>query len=295
MKLLGLFLLVWGSVVVGYSQNQPLQLIYRQSQPAYTLDSIRSTPTSMIFCCSFISHNKRSGGLNFNTRPEKGFWLYDKNSSASYPMKGIYNLRSNGKLVSAHVVGDMTASPSRTGSYTHFSFDVHFDSPPAELQQAHLIEGQGKLYDERHFNFYDIWIPPHQPNVEGWGKTIAQPINHPAQFSCNTLLLLSSLRYEPSTTDYSDPITCQFWVQQLAAYLKKHPETTLELHLHNATYDSKMNEILSRMRTKALARHLVREGIAVERLSLHWYGAERLLYPADSPLNQRVEIRLTCP
>ncbi|KKM85415.1 hypothetical protein LCGC14_1289240 [marine sediment metagenome] len=81
-------------------------------------------------------------------------------------------------------------------------------------------------------------------------------------------------------------------VCQHAAYLRQHPSVSVQIHGHSDNFGAEdYNRFLSRLRTSAVARLLVKEGIDESRILVaSWGSARPLATPDDRAANRRVEL-----
>ncbi|CAM4265778.1 OmpA family protein [Pseudoalteromonas byunsanensis] len=87
-------------------------------------------------------------------------------------------------------------------------------------------------------------------------------------------------------------------IAEVAAFLKEHESATVVLEGHaSAVGDAKYNQTLSEKRAKAVAKQLMDDGIAADRISTIGYGEERLKNTANTKeanaQNRRVEATIT--
>lgn len=80
-------------------------------------------------------------------------------------------------------------------------------------------------------------------------------------------------------------------VRQHAAYLKQHPCASVRIHGHSDNFGAEdYNCFLSRQRTKAVARLLIKEGVSESQiLVVSWGSAHPFTTPDDRAANRRVE------
>ncbi|MGO1461439.1 MAG: OmpA family protein [Marinobacter sp.] len=81
-------------------------------------------------------------------------------------------------------------------------------------------------------------------------------------------------------------------VRQHAAYLRQHPAICVRVNGHSDNFgEEDYNCFLSRLRTNAVVKLLVKEGIAESRLLVASWGSDRpLATPDDRAANRRVEL-----
>ncbi|MDO6441548.1 OmpA family protein [Marinobacter sp. 2_MG-2023] len=81
-------------------------------------------------------------------------------------------------------------------------------------------------------------------------------------------------------------------ILQHAAYLRQHPGVSILIHGHSDNFGAEdFNRFLSRQRTNAVARLLIKEGVAESRvLVASWGSARPLATPDDRAANRRVEL-----
>jgi len=81
-------------------------------------------------------------------------------------------------------------------------------------------------------------------------------------------------------------------IQQHAVYLTQHPAVSVRIHGHSDNFGAEdYNRFLSRLRTNAIAKLLMKEGIAESRLLVASWGSSRpLATPDDRAANRRVEL-----
>lgn len=81
-------------------------------------------------------------------------------------------------------------------------------------------------------------------------------------------------------------------IRQHAVYLRQHPSVSVRIHGHSDNFGAEdYNRFLSRLRTNAVARLLMGEGIAESRLLIASWGSVRpLATPDDRAANRRVEL-----
>ncbi|MBK1873238.1 MULTISPECIES: OmpA family protein [unclassified Marinobacter] len=81
-------------------------------------------------------------------------------------------------------------------------------------------------------------------------------------------------------------------VRQHAAYLRQHSSASVRIHGHSDNYGAEdYNYFLSRQRTKAVARLLIKEGVSESQILVaSWGSARPFTTPDDRAANRRVEI-----
>lgn len=81
-------------------------------------------------------------------------------------------------------------------------------------------------------------------------------------------------------------------LRQHAAYLKVHPELTVEIHGHTDTFgNEEYNAFLARLRASSAAKLLQAEGIRESRITVTGWGSRKpLTRPEDHAANRRLEI-----
>lgn len=81
-------------------------------------------------------------------------------------------------------------------------------------------------------------------------------------------------------------------IRQHAVYLRQHPAVSVRIHGHSDNFGAEdYNRFLSRLRTNAVARLLIKEGIAESRILVaSWGSARPLATPDDRAANRRVEL-----
>tara|TARA_R110002096_G_scaffold24491_7_gene77262 strand:- start:4274 stop:4831 length:558 start_codon:yes stop_codon:yes gene_type:complete len=81
-------------------------------------------------------------------------------------------------------------------------------------------------------------------------------------------------------------------ILQHAVYLRQHPAVSVRIHGHSDNFGAEdFNRFLSRLRTSAVARLLIKEGIAESRILVaSWGSARPFTTPDDRAANRRVEI-----
>ncbi len=81
-------------------------------------------------------------------------------------------------------------------------------------------------------------------------------------------------------------------IRQHAAYLRQHPSINIRIHGHADNFGAEdYNRFLSRLRTNAVARLLIEEGVCESRLlTASWGSARPFTTPDDRAANRRVEI-----
>lgn len=85
-------------------------------------------------------------------------------------------------------------------------------------------------------------------------------------------------------------------IRQHAAYLRHNPSVHIRVHGHSDNFGAEdSNRFLSRLRTTAVARLLMREGVEEARILVaSWGSARPLATPADHAANRRVELEYLC-
>lgn len=81
-------------------------------------------------------------------------------------------------------------------------------------------------------------------------------------------------------------------IQQHAVYLSQYPAVSVRIHGHSDNFSAEdYNRFLSRLRTNAVARLLIEEGVAeAQILVANWGSARPLATPDDRAANRRVEL-----
>ncbi|MFP3976973.1 OmpA family protein [Marinobacter sp. KMM 10035] len=81
-------------------------------------------------------------------------------------------------------------------------------------------------------------------------------------------------------------------IRQHAAYLRLHPSVSVRIHGHSDNFGAEdYNHFLSRLRTNAVVKLLVQEGIAEPRILVaSWGSARPFTKQEDRAANRRVEI-----
>jgi peptidoglycan-associated lipoprotein len=94
--------------------------------------------------------------------------------------------------------------------------------------------------------------------------------------------------FNKHTLDSSDSTI----VGQHAVYLRQHPAVSVRIHGHSDNFGAEdYNCFLSRLRTNAVARLLIKEGVAESRILITSWGSTRpLATPDDRAANRRVEL-----
>jgi hypothetical protein len=84
-------------------------------------------------------------------------WLLrDKASGKEFGLKGVYNIRHNGKLVENHIETGVFNLYSDDSDKMIVTCEVHFDPIPANVKVADLIEGKGTDSYSNHFHVLNI-------------------------------------------------------------------------------------------------------------------------------------------
>ncbi|SHK17914.1 peptidoglycan-associated lipoprotein [Marinobacter antarcticus] len=81
-------------------------------------------------------------------------------------------------------------------------------------------------------------------------------------------------------------------IRQHAVYLRQYPAVSVRIHGHSDNFGAEdYNRFLSRLRTNAVARLLIKEGIAESRILVaSWGSARPLATPDDRAANRRIEL-----
>lgn len=81
-------------------------------------------------------------------------------------------------------------------------------------------------------------------------------------------------------------------LRQHAAYLKAHPELTVEIHGHTDAFGTEeYNAFLARLRASSAAKLLQAEGVRESRITVTGWGSRKpLARPEDHAANRRLEI-----
>ncbi|MDX1634806.1 MAG: OmpA family protein [Marinobacter sp.] len=81
-------------------------------------------------------------------------------------------------------------------------------------------------------------------------------------------------------------------LRQHAAYLKAHPELTVEIHGHTDAFgNEEYNAFLARLRASSAAKLLQAEGIREGRITVTGWGSRKpLARPEDHAANRRLEL-----
>jgi OOP family OmpA-OmpF porin len=87
-------------------------------------------------------------------------------------------------------------------------------------------------------------------------------------------------------------------IEAVAEFMKKHSDATVVLEGHTSSIgDAQYNQVLSKKRADAVAKQLVKLGVADSRISTVGFGEERLLNKAYRKSahaeNRRVEANIT--
>lgn len=94
--------------------------------------------------------------------------------------------------------------------------------------------------------------------------------------------------FNKHTLDSTDTAT----IRQHAAYLRLHPSVSVRIHGHSDNFSAEdYNHFLSRLRTNAVVKLLIREGVPEQRiLGRSWGSSRPFTTPDDRAANRRVEI-----
>ncbi|WP_417515571.1 OmpA family protein [Marinobacter sp.] len=81
-------------------------------------------------------------------------------------------------------------------------------------------------------------------------------------------------------------------ILQHATYLRQHPTLSVRIHGHSDNFGAEdYNRFLSRLRTNAVTKLLIKEGVAESRILVaSWGSARPLATPDDRAANRRVEL-----
>lgn len=112
---------------------------------------------------------------------------------------------------------------------------------------------------------------------------------------CNKPLVLDGLEFQDGTTDFKGMVKCKQVLHYVFDFMEKNPNSKLTVIGHTDIFGDKdrMKE-LSKKRAYKVQRWLSMMGISPWRIEIEYYGLEKPLLPKGSPLNRRVEIKLSC-
>ena len=152
-----LFFMGWPSMAQTYVNYQPQ---YTPWQSAYILEKVTYTQLNTILHCQWRCDNTLVEGI-FLPTPEAAYawYLQDLDDSTRYPMRGVHNVQRNNALLIEHLEGEplYLTTAGRTGQ-TIFRFEIHFPPFDGRVQRADLLAGEGKKYNEYHFNCFDLQL-----------------------------------------------------------------------------------------------------------------------------------------
>lgn len=100
------------------------------------------------------------------------------------------------------------------------------------------------------------------------------------------------LRFHFGFNKHTPDVSDQAIIRQHAVYLRHNPGISVRVHGHSDNFGAEdYNRFLSRLRTNAVVRLLVAEGIAESRILVAGWGSSRpLATPEDRAANRRVEL-----
>lgn len=82
-------------------------------------------------------------------------WTLKAKNGKTFELKGVHNIKHNGKLVAKEIEGAQVNIPSER-KHTVITCEVHFERLPMNVKQVDLIEGLGSEQRTNHFHVLDI-------------------------------------------------------------------------------------------------------------------------------------------
>jgi OmpA-OmpF porin, OOP family len=158
-------------------------------------------------------------------------------------------------------------------------YRIHFRNTPEEM-----------LKDASYYYLDDVRLTP----VYQEKQNLLVPEFEPTEIKINTTYVLRNIQFEfdsykllPSSFDEMD---------ELAKYVLKNPHVKLQLSGHTDDRGGdKYNSTLSRNRASSVARYLMLQGIAADRIEIFGYGKSKPLVNDNTEqaraINRRVEIK----
>lgn len=132
------------------------------------------------------------------------------------------------------------------------------------------------------------------------GLEIKKDLTRLTDINCNDTLLLSQLRFQPSTNKFIDASSASDQLQILVAYLKQNPENSIELfgHTDNLSSNKEYLKNLSQDRVDRVQSFLTKKGIKKSRIKTLSYGGTKAIIKdkktESRDANRRVEVFIKC-
>lgn len=124
-------------------------------QEAYRLDKVEYRTDATVFHFRYVG-GSYSYIMLYAPDGTHPWFLRDKATGKEFAMKGVYNVRHNGKLVDNHIETGVLNLHSDGSGKMVATCEVHFAPLPSNVKAVDLIEGKGTETFYNHFHVLDI-------------------------------------------------------------------------------------------------------------------------------------------
>lgn len=138
---------------------------YKLWQNEYRLDKVEYRTDATVFHFRYVG-GQYSYIMLYAPNGSHPWLLRDDATGREFAMKGVYNVRQNGRLVDDQIETDMLSLGSDGGNKMIVTCEVHFAPLPKSVKSVDLIEGRGTDTYSNHFHVLDIKMKAPKVAVE---------------------------------------------------------------------------------------------------------------------------------